>query len=62
MTVYLLVAITHKQLKLPGTLHRTLQLLSIHPFEKTSLHELLTETNSDVFDAENHNQLKFNCL
>ena len=62
VTVYLLVAITHKQLKLPGTLHRTLQLLSIHPFEKTSLHELLTETNSDVFDAENHNQLKFNCL
>ena len=62
VTVYLMVAITHKQLKLPGTLHRTLQLLSIHPFEKTSLHELLTETNPDVFDAENHNQLKFNCL
>ena len=49
VTVYLLVAITHKQLKLPGTLHRALQLLSIHPFEKTSLHELLTETNPDVF-------------
>ena len=62
VTVYLLVAITHKQLKLPGTLHRTLQLLSIHPFEKTSLHELLTETNLDVFDTGNHNQLKFNCL
>jgi len=62
VTVYLLVAITHKQLKLPGTLHRTLQLLSIHPFEKTPIQELLTETNSDVFGAENHNQLKFNCL
>jgi len=62
VTVYLLVAITHKQLKLPGTLHRTLQLLSIHPFEKTSIQELLTENNSDVFGAENHNQLKFNCL
>jgi len=62
VTVYLMVAITHKQLKLPGTLHRTLQLLSIHPFEKTPLHELLTETNSDVFDAQNHNQLMFNCL
>ena len=62
VTVYLLVAITHKQLKLPGTLHRTLQLLSIHPFEKTPLHELLTETNSDVFDAEKHNQLMFNNL
>jgi hypothetical protein len=62
VTVYLMVAITHKQLKLPGTLHRTLQLLSIHPFEKTPLHELLTETNPDVFDAQNHNQLMFNCL
>jgi hypothetical protein len=62
VTVYLLVAITHKQLKLPGSLHRTLQLLSIHPFEKTPLHELLTETNPDAFDAVNHNQLMFKCL
>ena len=42
--VYLMVAILHKQLELPGTLHRTLQLLSVHPFEKMPLHELLTET------------------
>ena len=33
--VYLMVAIIHKELKLPGTLHRTLQLLSIRTFEKT---------------------------
>ena len=62
VAVYLMVAITHKQLNLPGTLHRTLQLLSIHPFEKTPLHELLTETNSTAFDAESHNQLMFNYL
>jgi IS4 transposase len=52
VAVYLMVAITQKQLKLPGTLRRTLQLLSIHPFEKTPLHELLTETNSDVFQSQ----------
>ena len=57
VAVYLMVAIIHKQLALPGTLHRTFQLLSVHPFEKMSLHELLTETNSDVFESMNHNQL-----
>ena len=43
--VYLMVAIIHKQLELPGTLHRTLQLLSVHPFDKAPLHELLKETD-----------------
>jgi len=57
VSVYLMVAIIHKQLNLPGTLHRTLQLLSVHPFEKMPLHELLTETNSEVFEPEYHNQL-----
>jgi hypothetical protein len=28
-----MIAILHKQLKLPGTLHGTLQDLSVHPFE-----------------------------
>ena len=57
VAVYLMVAIIHKQLSLPGTLHRTFQLLSVHPFEKMPLHELLTETNSDIFEPMNHNQL-----
>ena len=57
VAVYLMVAIIHKQLRLPGTLHRTFQLLSVHPFEKMPLHELLTETNSDIFEPVNHNQL-----
>ena len=57
VAVYLMVAILHKQLSLPGSLHRTFQLLSIHPFEKVPIHELLTETNSDAFDPVNHNQL-----
>ena len=45
---YLMIAILHKQLKLPGTLHRTLQILSVHPFEKVPLNELLTETDQVV--------------
>jgi len=57
VAVYLMVAIIHKQLKLPGALHRTFQLLSIHPFEKIPLHELLTETNHEDFNTMNYNQL-----
>jgi hypothetical protein len=34
VAVYVMIAILQKELKLPGTLHRTLQILSVHPFEK----------------------------
>lgn len=57
MAVYLMVAILHKQLSLPGTLYRTLQLLSVHPFEKAPLHELLTKINFEPLQPLNHNQL-----
>jgi hypothetical protein len=55
--VYLIVAIVHKQLKLPGTLHRTLQILSVHPFEKVTLNELLTDSGPITIDTDNRNQL-----
>lgn len=57
VSTYLMIAILHKQLKLPGTLHRTLQLLSVHPFEKVTLNELLTETDHRSFINSNPNQL-----
>ena len=57
VTSYLLVAIIHKQLGLPGNLHRTLQLLSVHPFEKMPLHELFTETEFNAPPTDNPNQL-----
>ena len=57
VAVYLMVTILHKQLRLPGTLHRTLQLLSVHPFEKVPIHELLTENDFNPMDSLNHNQL-----
>ena len=55
---YLLVAILHKELKLPGSLHRTLQILSVHPFEKIALHELLMKNEIKNSDEANFNQLE----
>lgn len=43
MCVYAMIAILHRQLGAPGTLLRTTQLLSVHPFDKTPLDQLLTE-------------------
>jgi hypothetical protein len=57
IATYLIIAILHKQLKLPGTLHRTLQLLSVHPFEKVTLNELLMETDHRTFINSDPNQL-----
>ena len=57
VAVYLMVAILHKQLQLPGKLHRTFQLLSIHPFEKVPIHELLTETDFKSYMPHKNNQL-----
>jgi IS4 transposase len=57
VSVYLMIAILHKQLNLPGNLHRTLQLLSVHPFEKVALQELLTEVSSNSLQIVSPNQL-----
>lgn len=52
-----MVAILHKELALPGKLHRTLQLLSVHPFEKMLLHELLAENDPNTLTTSPCNQL-----
>jgi hypothetical protein len=57
VSVYLMVAILHKQLNLPGKLYRTLQLLSVHPFEKVPIHELLAESNFNSLQPLDSNQL-----
>ena len=54
---YLMVAILYKQLQLPGRLHRTFQLLSVHPFEKVPIHELLTEEDLKSYMPHKNNQL-----
>ena len=58
MATYLLVAILHKELKLPGSLHRTLQILSVHPFEKIALHELLMKNEFRIPEAGKLNQME----
>jgi hypothetical protein len=57
VAVYLMVAILHKQLSLPGTLHRTFQLLSVHPFEKMPVYELLAQSDFKPLNLSDHNQL-----
>lgn len=41
VSVYVLVAIIRKRLKLDASLHTILQILSVTPFEKTPLNQLL---------------------
>jgi len=57
VAVYLMVAIIHKQLNLPGTLHRTLQLLSVRPFETVPIHERLAENDLQHLEPITHDQL-----
>jgi hypothetical protein len=58
VSLYLMVAILHKSLKLPGSLRNTLQILSVHPFEKMPLNELLMKTTSQKPSSQNSNQLE----
>jgi len=52
------VAILHKELKLPGSLHRTLQILSVPPFEKIALHELLMKNEFRKPEDQYFNQME----
>ena len=58
VTTYLIVAILHKELKLTGKLSRTLQILSVHPFEKMSLHELLMKHEFRNRESTECNQME----
>lgn len=58
ISVYVLVAIIRKRLKLEPNLYTILQILSVTMFEKTSIYQVLTETNLSNENAQNDNQLK----
>jgi hypothetical protein len=58
VSLYLIVAIIHKNLKLPGSLRNTLQILSVHPFDKTPLNELLMNISSQNDRERSFNQLE----
>ena len=57
VSVYVLVAILKKRLALPHDLHRILQILSVHLFEKVNIQQLLTETDDSKTDGCFSNQL-----
>jgi hypothetical protein len=57
VSVYVLVAIVKKRLKLPLTLYETLQILSLTLFEQTPLDQLLSRAVTDLDPTDTHNQM-----
>ena len=57
MSVYVLVAIVRKRLKLPGSLYQILQILSLTLFEKTPMEQLLSHAVPDPVDDGSAKQL-----
>ena len=58
ISIYVLVAIIKKELKLNQSLYTILQILSVTIFEKTPILQALTETKIINQDSQNDNQLK----
>jgi Domain of unknown function (DUF4372)/Transposase DDE domain len=58
ISVYVLVAILKKQLNLDLSLYTILQILSLTPFEKASILQVLTEFTSKDPNTDSPNQLK----
>ena len=57
ISVYVLVAIIKKELKIERSLNEILQILSITLFEKVSLYQVLTENMTQNKNVKLHNQL-----
>ncbi len=57
ISVYVLVAIIHKQLKIRNSLYTSLQVLSIALFEKIPLDQALGAEANQIGDAQPSNQL-----
>ncbi len=58
ISVYVLVAILKKQLNLDLSLYTILQILSLTPFEKAPILQVLTEFTNTTQEPDNPNQLK----
>jgi IS4 transposase len=43
VAVYLIIAVLHKNVQLPGNLHRSLPFLRVHLFEKIPIHQLVAK-------------------
>ena len=57
ISIYVLVAIIKKELKLKQSLYTILQILSVTIFDKTPILQALTETNIDEQNVDNDKQL-----
>ena len=57
ISVYVLVAIIKKQLKLDSSLHTLLQILSLALFEKVPLQQVVADTAPETNDIVLHSQL-----
>jgi len=55
--VYVLIAIIKKKLKFERSLYTILQVISVNPFNQTTLNELLTQNENMVQNEEDPNQL-----
>ena len=58
ISVYLLVAIARKRLGIDRDLYTILQILSVYPFEKAPLAQVLSRTGYTPIDADIRNQLQ----
>jgi hypothetical protein len=58
ISVYLLVAIARKRLRIERDLYTLLQILSVYPFEKAPLAQVLSAGGYTPIDADIHNQLQ----
>ncbi|MEY4961243.1 MAG: hypothetical protein RL610_1422, partial [Pseudomonadota bacterium] len=57
ISIYVLVAIVKKRLKIESSLYTILQILSLTLFEKTRLDQLLNNMELQMQEPENYNQL-----
>lgn len=58
ISIYVLVAIIKKRLKIDMSLYTILQILSVTSFEKMPLYQVLTQTEHKNMNEQNHNQLQ----
>jgi hypothetical protein len=57
VSVYVLVAIIRKQLKIEASMFTILQILSVSAFDKTPLSQLLANIEPQTLTGNPHNQL-----
>ena len=57
VTIYLMIAILKKRLKIDASLYTILQILSVTAFERTPIKQLLTDSANNYEQADNDNQL-----